>query len=234
MLEAIDVLKGVLGFDESLSSKSRGGISPSSTTAIEPLEPPPPIRDSTSVSPRNKPPPPLPSRSYLQEGRNSRPSLPTIASASVINRQRGSGGRTATGDDGSIGPLSPPTPHDELQIVLDDDIDEEGDTFADPTPTRATKHSKGTGSPSRPVVPPRKRNLGSQSSGGDDIVNRTISHMVTGGKEPRAVWGELFPKHPPPLHGHYWFQATLRMVGAVSVLGRLGKVFFTLQAKKVV
>jgi hypothetical protein len=176
MLEAIDVLKGVLGFDESLSSQSKGGISPSSTTAIEPLQPPPPIQDLTPVSPRKKQPPPLPSRSHLQENSKSRPSLPTIVSASIIDRQRGSGGRTATGNDGSIGPLSPPTSHDELQIVLDDDIDEEGDTFADPTPTRATKYSKRTSSPSsRPAVPPRKRKLGSQSSGGEDVVNRTRS-----------------------------------------------------------
>lgn len=184
MLEAVDVLKGVLGFDESLPGQSRGDLSPSSETAVdEPLEPPPPIHDQASppVSPRRKPPPPLPpSRRHLDENRKSRPSLPTIVSGTVIDRQRGLG-RTATGDDGTIEPFSPPTPNEELQVVLGDDIDE-GDTFADPHPSHSYGHSRRTSSPSsprtRPAVPPRKKKLGSQSSSGagEDIVNRTRSH----------------------------------------------------------
>ncbi|KAG8835010.1 hypothetical protein FRC17_005858 [Serendipita sp. 399] len=139
MLEAVDILKGVLGFEESLSSSS-DGLAPSSTTAVD---------LSLSLSSKPSSPPPLPSRprstsrTLESNHRKGRSSLATISTTSAIHRHRDS---MAEG----IADFN----NDERQVIVLDD--EEGDTFADPI----TPHTQR----SKPKVPPRRRNPSSSQS----------------------------------------------------------------------
>lgn len=111
MLEAIDVLKGVLGFEETVITEQRNGdITPSSITANERL---------TASDP-----PPLPARprggskSAESSLYKPRPALPTIASASAVQQSD----VTVNGS-----PIEPQV------VVVEDDLE---DTFADPVPRK--------------------------------------------------------------------------------------------------
>ncbi|KAG8785455.1 hypothetical protein FRC15_001316 [Serendipita sp. 397] len=135
MLDAIDILKGVLGFEESLPA-APNGLPPSSTTVVD-------------LSSKPSSPPPLPSRPRsssrtLDSGhKKGRSSLATISTTSAINKRRDS---TVEGVDDSRN-------YESQVVVLDD---EEGDTFADPVSPQASRK--------KPKVPPRRRNPSSSFS----------------------------------------------------------------------
>jgi hypothetical protein len=120
MLEAIDVLKGVLGFEEAMvASRTCGQETLSSTMVLDS-----PSLSQHTVVPSPKPPP-LPQRPDVRpESKTGRPPLPSIASASVISRRRD----------------SPAPPSDDTQVALVDDED----TFADPVPSPGRRASSPT------------------------------------------------------------------------------------------
>lgn len=160
MLEAIDVLKGVLGFEEvSASSRARSRDAPPLSSIVDDRPQSPP----TSFKP---PPPPLPNRpesrthgstSGTSESRKGRPPppLPSIASASIINRRRDSSAHRS----------------DDAQTTLDD----EDNAFADPV----IRHERRTSSPSnrfnRPTSTFSQGNTGSPDQATHDIQNRNRS-----------------------------------------------------------
>ena len=129
-MEAIDVLKGVLGFEEvPVSSHSRTQeVIPSTMVMDSSMQSP----TATISSPK---PPPLPQRPHIRsqlESRSTRPPLPSIASVSVINRRHESLAQ----------------PDDDTQVAL---VDNEGDTFADPVPNPGRRPSSPSNTLHRPT-----------------------------------------------------------------------------------
>jgi hypothetical protein len=150
MLEAVDILKGVFGFEESPLNQQRKHTPSASISSQTALGAKDPVRPIPPPLPPRSPPP----RSATQPKRRSAPPLPTIASASVIERQKP--------DRKSI----LPTTSDDADNPLDNN---DADTFADPTPSPIQSHS---------LQPLPRRNRKT------DSLSHTPSHSAVLGDDP--------------------------------------------------